>query len=129
MERSQKEVYYGLLPKYLLGAPGVGRSLATGAPISCVLLSAPMTVMPVPDICAPTACARASGAETVMEMPPGAPPRPLPLPPPAETTTADSIFVPLSMVTAWPGIKPVAPLTGIVVAATTVAAANVVAPC
>src|SRR5664279_1135609 len=84
------------LLEYWLGAPGVGRPLATCAPLSCALVSAPMTVMPVPEICAPTACDRASGAEMVIEtpaacppLPPGPPPKP-PRPPPPETTTAVS---------------------------------------
>src|SRR5438270_7093003 len=40
---------------YLLGAPGVGRSLATCAPLACARVNAAMMVMPVPETCAPAA--------------------------------------------------------------------------
>jgi hypothetical protein len=36
--------------EYLFGAPGVGRSLATCAPLACDRVSAPVSVMPLPEI-------------------------------------------------------------------------------
>ena len=106
--------------EYLLGAPGVGTSLATCAPLACARVSAAVRVMPLPEICAPAACAKVSGAATVILAPP--------LPPVAETTTAVSWFAPLSMVMVWPALKPTAPATGITVAPASVAAPTVVAP-
>jgi len=46
-------------------------------------------VIPVPETCAPAACARVSGAETVIAMPPNRV---------MEAMTAVSTFVPLSIV-------------------------------
>ena len=106
--------------EYLFGAPGVGTSLATCAPLACARVNAAVRVMPLPEICAPAACAKVSGAATVILAPP--------LPPVAETTTAVSWFAPLSMVMVWPALKPVALATGITVAPTSVAAPAVVAP-
>src|ERR1700733_8391760 len=79
--------------KYLLGAPGVGTLSVTCAPLTCGLVNAVVRVMPVPEICAPAACAKVSGGAMVMVAPP-APPPPRPIP----TTTADSEFAPLSIV-------------------------------
>ena len=76
--------------------------------------------MPLPETCAPAACARVSGAMTVMRAPP--------LPPAAAATTAVSSFAPVSIVIVWPALKPTALATGTTVAPTSVAAATVVAP-
>jgi hypothetical protein len=50
-------VYRLLDLEYLLGAPGVGRSVATCTPLACALLNAAVSVMPVPESWAPAACA------------------------------------------------------------------------
>src|ERR1043166_6418003 len=76
--------------------------------------------MPVPEICAPVACAILSGAATVIEAPP--------LPPPVAATAAVSWFAPLSIVMVWPGLNPNAPATGIAVAPAVVAAGAVGLP-
>ena len=83
--------------EYLFGAPGVGASLATWAPLACARVSAAVRVMPLPEICAPAACARVSGVATVILAPP--------LPPVTETTTAVSWFAPLSMLMVWSAAK------------------------
>jgi hypothetical protein len=78
--------------------------------------------MPVPETCAPAACADLSGAETVIVAPAQGPPLPPPgspeAPLPVAATTAVSRFAPLSMVMVWPGLKPIPPVTGIKVAVT-----------
>lgn len=74
--------------------------------------------MPLPEICAPVACARARGVTTVM-----AAPRAL-----LEETTAVSEFAPSSIVIVWPFVKPVTLCAGRIVAPTAVEARNVVAP-
>lgn len=53
--RGDPQTAYRLLLnlEYLLGAPGVGRSLTTCAPLACALVNALVSVMPVPEICAP----------------------------------------------------------------------------
>src|SRR5690349_14152128 len=67
--------------------------------------------MPLPEICAPAACAILSGAATVIA-----------------ATAAGSCVGPLSIVMGWPGLNPNAPATGIAVAPAVVAAAAVVLP-
>ena len=52
--------------KYLLGAPGVGSSLLTGAPLRCARFNADFRLIPLPETWAPAACANLSGAATVM---------------------------------------------------------------
>lgn len=74
----------------------------------------------MPETCEPAACARVSGAASVILAPP--------LPPLAETTTAVSWFTPLSMVMVWPAVKPVELATAITVAPTSMATPAVVAP-
>jgi hypothetical protein len=81
--------------------------------------------MPVPETCAPVACANLSGAAIVMVAEGDAPP----LPPPAlDTTVVVSAFAPLSMVMLWPAMKPVTLATVITVAPALVPAPIVVAP-
>ena len=69
---------------YLFGAPGVGTCVATDAPLACGFVKPVVRVMPLPEICAPEACACVSGAVTVIVAP--APPRP----PLVDATTAVS---------------------------------------
>jgi hypothetical protein len=87
--------------------------------------------MPLPETCAPAACAEVSGAATVIVAGVAAPPRPPappPLPPALETTVAVSRFAPLSIVIVWPAANPAALATVIVVVPATVSAPTVVAP-
>jgi hypothetical protein len=68
--------------EYLFGAPGVGTSPLTCAPLACAFASAALRVMPLPEIGEPAACAPVRGAATVMDAPP--------LPPATEATIAVS---------------------------------------
>src|SRR4029079_3657287 len=90
----EPRAFYRLPAEYLLGAPGVGRSLATCAPAACARVSGRASVMPVPALDVPAACANVSGAVTAIVAPP--------LPPAVEATTAVSSFAPLSIVMRWP---------------------------
>ena len=78
-------------------------------------------VMPEPETCAPTACARVSGAATVIVALRAAPPGPNLPPRVVETTTAVSWFAPSSMVMAWPAAKPIELVTVTTVAPAPVA--------
>src|SRR5579862_8100682 len=116
---------------YLFGAPGVGAALATGAPTTCARVNAALSVMPVPETCAPAGCTFASGAAIVMVAGVGAPPRPAPppRPPPAlETIVAVSAFAPLSIVIVCPVLNPAALATVIIVPPAATSAPIVVAP-
>ena len=70
--------------------------------------------MPVPETCAPTACAKVSGTATVIVVPHLV----------VETTSAVSWFAPLSMAMVWPAPKAHLLATGITVAPTSVAVAH-----
>jgi hypothetical protein len=78
------------LLEYAFGCPGVGSSVATWVPTACARVNAVASVMPLPAIAAPAACARASGAETVILAPPA--------PPAIAAMTAVSWFAPASIV-------------------------------
>jgi hypothetical protein len=104
----------------LFGAPGVGAPLATCVATACARTNAALSVIPLPEICAPAAWVRVSGAATVIVAPP--------LPPVVATIRAVSSFGPLSMVTVWPAVKPMPPATGINEVPAVVAAVVVVAP-
>jgi hypothetical protein len=85
--------------------------------------------MPVPDTCAPAACASVSGAATVMlALRAGQPAGPSMSPREVETTTAVSRLAPLSIVMVWLAVKSITLATEMTVAPASTAASTVVAP-
>lgn len=105
---------------YWFGAPGVGAFLSICAPLACAWVNAALSVIPLPETCAPAACARARGPETVTVAPP--------LPKLTAATVAVSLFPPSSIVIDSPALKPIGLATGITVAPSAVAELTVVAP-
>ena len=91
----------------------------TCAPLECARINAVVRVMPLPETCAPTACAWASGV--LMPIKGGPQGRRV-------SITAVSAFAPLSMVMVCPSWKPVTSATGISVTLAWKEVRTVVAP-
>src|SRR3569833_560940 len=104
---------------YWFGAPGVGTSPFTCAPSACARVNGPDSVIPLPDTCASTACGCVSGADTVIDV---APNRLI------ESTSAVSESAPLSIVIVCPSRNPFAFDTGITLAPAAVAVPTLAAP-